>query len=247
MKLLIQCLLFGYIGLLNFAIELKAQSLKSNNRNEMAFSSTIGENQGAFSLGYAHYRAIGKKQKFEIGLGTRLTSVLGSKINYTTAPAKLARTNQIPFLIVFAGQSYENWDTLQVQRPLIFSLNATTYFKYNITNRISAGFNIDLFGVSLGRNSSAILTSNAITRTESKAKPTSENLLLTGDLDRGSLNSETFVEYRFKNGLGIRLLYQFLFSEYQTTSIFQKAPDGTEVYRFRNKSNNFGLGISYSF
>lgn len=247
MKLLIQSLLFGYIGLLNLATELKAQSLRPKNRNEFAFSSTIGENQGALSLGYAHHWAIGKKQKFEIGLGTRVTSVIGRKIDYTTAPAKLARTNQIPFLIVFAGQSYENWDTLQVQRPLIFSLNATTYFKYNITNRISTGFNIDLFGFSIGRNSSAILTSNAITRTESIAKPTSVNLLLTGDLDRGSLNSETFVEYRFKNGLGIRLLYQFLFSEYQTTSIFQKAPDGTEVYRFRNKSNNFGLGISYSF
>ncbi len=66
MKLLIQSLLFGYLGLLNFAIELKAQSLKSNNRNEMAFSSTIGENQGAFSLGYAHYWAIGKNKNLKL-------------------------------------------------------------------------------------------------------------------------------------------------------------------------------------
>lgn len=227
--------------------ELKAQSIKIPNKNEFAFSSTIGENQGALSLGFNHYWSIGKKQKFELGLGIRLTSVIGNKLNYTTAPAKLARTQIIPFLIVFAGQSFENWDTLQVQRPLIFALNTTANFKYNISNKLSAGFNIDLFGISLGRSSSAILSSNGITKTESKAGPTMGNLLLTGDLDHGSLNSEAFLEYHLKNGWGIRLVYQFLFTEYRSNHIYQTAPDGTEVYRFRNKANNFGIGINYSF
>jgi len=237
----------GVIGIFNMGNQLKAQGIKNSNRNEFAFSSTIGENQGSLSLGYNYHWLIGKKQRLELGIGTRLTSVLGSKLNYTTAPANLARTYTAPFLIVFAGQSYENWDTLQVQRPLVFALNTTATIKYHVSKKLSAGFNIDLFGVSLGRSSSAILTSNGITKTESLAKPTAVNLLLTGDLDHGTLNSEAFLDYQFKKGWGIRLVYQFLFSEYRTNNIYQIAPDGTKVYRFRNKANNFGIGINYSF
>jgi hypothetical protein len=45
---------------------------------------------------------------------------------------------------------------------------------------------------------------------------------------------------------GVRAIYQFLFNEYKTTSIFQTAPDGTIVNRFRSKTNNLGIGISYT-
>ncbi len=239
--------LLAVIGILNSGNLLIAQNIKNANKKEIAFSTTFGENQGSLSLGYSYHWSIGKKQRLELGLGARLTSVIGNKLNYTTAPANLARTNTIPFLIVFAGQSYENWDTLQVQRPLIFALNTTANIKYHISKKLSAGFNIDLFGISLGRSSSAILTSNGITKTESLTKPTTVNLLLTGDLDKGSLNSEGFLDYQLKNGWGIRLVYQFLFTEYHTNNIYQIAPDGTQVSRFRNKANNFGIGVSYSF
>ncbi len=240
-------LLFGILGLLIVTYQLKAQPIKISNRNEIAGSSTFGENQVSFSLGYSYHWAIGKKQRLELGLGLRLTNVIGKKLSYTTAPANLARTQTIPFLIVFAGQSYENWDTLQVQRPLIFALNTTANIKYHISKKLNAGFNIDLLGISLGRNTSGILTSNGITKTEPLAKPASVNLLLTGDLDKGSLNSEAFLNYQINSRWGIRLVYQFLFTEYTTNNIFQIAPDGTQVSRFRNKANNFGIGISYSF
>ncbi|MBC7887452.1 MAG: hypothetical protein H7Z13_06145, partial [Ferruginibacter sp.] len=170
-------------------------------------------------------------------------SSFGSKLEYSTAgPAKFTRTSTTPFLIVFAGQRPENWDTLTVQRPFVNALNITANFGYNFTPKWSGGFNIDLVGASFGRKSPAVFLSNGITTTEPSAKPTAFNVLLTGDHDRGSLNSEFFVKYKFNNGWALRGVYQFLFTEYTAPNIKQVLPDGTSINRFRNKSNSFGIG-----
>ncbi|OYZ43694.1 MAG: hypothetical protein B7Y19_09485, partial [Sphingobacteriales bacterium 24-40-4] len=160
--MLIKALFLGSAILMISINSLKSQT--SNNRNELTLSSTFGEKQAVFSIAYAYNWQVGRKKKLELGLGVRLTNFNGNKINYTTAPANLSRTNTIPFLTVLSGQSYENWDSLEVQRPLIVALNTTANIKYHFSNKLSAGFNIDLFGVSIGRNSSAILTSSGITR-----------------------------------------------------------------------------------
>ena len=207
---------------------------------------TVGSSRGSVSAAYIYNWRLWKKKKWEIGIGGRLTSSFGTKQEYTTAaPANLTRTNTIPFIIVFAGQKYENWDTLTVQRPLVNSINLTVNFGYNFNTRWSGGFNIDLIGLSFGRKTAAVLISNGITRTESSAKPTGFNVLLTGDFDYGSLNSEFFLKYKLNNRWGLRGIYQFLFTEYKTTNIKQIAPDGTEIERFRSKQNNLGVGISY--
>jgi hypothetical protein len=99
-----------------------------------------------------------------------------------------------PFLIFFAGQKEENFDTLVVQRPLTNSINVTFNIGYNISPRWYAGFNIDVIGFTFGRKSSAVFTGiNASTGeqgtfTEPESIPASFNLLLTGDHDLGSLN-----------------------------------------------------------
>jgi len=210
-------------------------------------AATIGSSRGAVAASYVHNWKLGKKRKWEAGIGARLTSSFGSKQEHTTAPARLSRTNTIPFLIVFAGQKTENWDTLTVQRPFVNSLNFTVNFGYDFSSRWSGGFNIDVIGFSIGRKSPAVLTSNGVTRTEPTAKVSNFNLLLTGDLDYGNLNSEFFVKYKLNERWALRGVYQFLFGEYKTTTIKQTAPDGTEVDRFRIKANNLGVGLSYSF
>ncbi|MEO6733547.1 MAG: hypothetical protein ABIN01_20150 [Ferruginibacter sp.] len=207
----------------------------------------VGSSRGTVALSYVHNWKLGKKQKWEAGLGARLTTAFGTKQEHTTAPARLARGTTVPFVIVFAEQKTENWDTLTVQRPLVNSINISANFGYNFSQQWSAGFNIDLIGFTFGRKTSAILTSNGVTQTESVAKPASFNALLTGDLDYGNLNSEFFIKYKLNNRWSIRGIYQFYFSEYKTTTIKQIAPDGTEVDRFRQKGNNFGAGISYNF
>lgn len=225
-----------------------AQKKTGNSINRFAdITGTVGSGRGTAAISYVHNWKLGKKQKWEAGLGARLTTYFGTKQEHTTAPAKLSRGTSVPFVVVFAPQKTENWDTLTVQRPLNASVNISANFGYAFNQRWSAGFNIDLIGFTVGRKTAAILTSNGITTTEPMAKPTGFNVLLTGDLDYGSLNSEFFLKYKLNSRWGVRAVYQFYFSEYKTSSAKQIAPDGTEVTRFRQKGNNLGAGISYHF
>lgn len=218
---------------------------KSNANSYVDFSAAFAESQTAFSGSYFHNWGLGKKKKWEIGYGIRSTTFFGTKNEFITAPANLVRTTTIPFAIVFVGEKEQNLDTLNVQRPLTNSINLVANFGYHFSSRLSVGFNIDVIGFTFGRTSSAVLTSNGVTKTEIAAKPAPFNLLLTGDNDLGSLNSEFFLKYKLNSKLGIKAVYQFLFIEYKTTTIKQTAPDGTQVDRFRNKANLFGLGVSY--
>jgi len=130
-----------------------------------------------------------------------------------------------------------------VQRPLVFSMNAAVQFAHQIGKRFRAGINIDLVGFSVGRTSGAVFTSDGSQET-TEAKPVPFNLLLTGDLDQGSLNSEFFVQYRLKEKWSLRAVYQFYFVEYKTNTSIQQLPEPND--RFRNKANLLGIGLSYS-
>jgi len=206
---------------------------------------TIGSSEGSIAGAYVHNWQLGKKKKLELGWGARVTGYFGTKKDFITAPAKLARSTTFPFIIIFAGQLEKNFDTLTVQRPFTTSVNLSFNAAYNFNSRFSGGLNIDVIGVTFGRNSSAIFKSNGITTTEPVAKPAVFNLLLTGDNDLGNLNSEFFLKYKLNKKWGIRAVYQFLFSEYKTSTIKQIAPGGTVNDRFRNKVNALGIGISY--
>ena len=235
------------IVLLSAAAVVNAQKKDSRISQFVDLTGTIGKSQGTAAASYVHNWKIGKRKKWEAGLGLRWTTYFGTKTDFITAPAKLARTNTTPFLIFFAGQRTDYHDTLTVQRPLTHSANISINLGYNFTNKWSAGFNIDLIGFTFGRESSAIFKSNGTTKIEPMAKPAAFNVLLTGDHDRGSLNSEFFVKYKITPRWGVKAVYQFVFIEYETENINQIAPDGTVNNRFRNKANMFGLGVSYNF
>lgn len=228
---------------------LYAQKKSVNQFADLA--ATVGQKQGSIAGSYVYNWQLGKQKKWELGLGARITSYFGTKKDFITAgPAKLTRTGTVPFLIFFAGQKPENFDTLQVQRPLVFSTNITANIGYHISSKLYAGFNIDVIGFSIGRKESGIFTGTNQNGqqgsfTDNAVKPTAFNILLTGDHDRGTLNSEFFLKYKLSEKISIRGIYQFLFVEYTTSSVQQKAPNGTVVERFRNKANNFGLGFSY--
>jgi len=208
-------------------------------------AATAGKDQGSVAASYVYNWRLGQKRKFEIGIGGRVTSYFGTKKDFLTAPAKLARSTTFPFLIVFADQQEKNFDTLTVQRPFTNSVNLSVNLGYHLSSRWYAGFNIDAIGFTFGKKTNAVFTSNGVTVTEPVAKPAGFNILLTGDNDYGSLNSEFFLKYDLNNRWSVRGVYQFLFAEYKTTTVKQIAPDGTVNNRFRNKANNFGVGISY--
>ncbi len=213
-------------------------------------SGAVGSSQGTVAASYVYNWRLGQKKKFEIGIGGRWTTYFGTKKDFLTAgPAKLTRSFTVPFLIVFAGQNEENFDTLAVQRPLVNMVNATFNLGYHFSSRFYGGINIDMIGFSFGKKGSAILTGSTDgpgDRTEPNAKPTAFNLLLTGDHDKGSLNSEFFIKYKVAKKWSIKALYQFAFVEYKTETVKQTVPSGIYGNRFRNKANNVGLGVSYN-
>ena len=140
---------------------INAQQKQLLHKNEFIdLTGTTGKNQGSIAGSYVFNWRLGGKRKFEIGPGIRYTGYFGTKKDFITAPAKLARTNTTPFLIVFAGQQEENFDTLTVQRPFTNMVNLTANLGYHITKRLYGGMNIDVIGFTFGRNSSAVFSSN---------------------------------------------------------------------------------------
>jgi hypothetical protein len=244
MHIILKGLLCGAVGSFLY---LQGMTQEGGKISQFAdLSAAFGQDQGTVALSYVYNWRLGKKKKFELGLGGRWTTFYGTKKEFVTAgPASLTRTSSFPFLVVFSGIREENLDTLTVQRPLIHAVNLSINLGYNFTPRWYAGINIDLIGASFGRESSAVFASRGGNQTEPAAKPTGFNLLLTGDNDRGSLNSELFLRYRVGKRWSAKLLYQFFFAEYTTQNLVQVAPDGTEVDRFRNKANLIGLGFVY--
>jgi hypothetical protein len=229
-----------------YSAALYAQPTKPPRINQFIdIAGTAGNSEQSVAGSYVFNWRIGKKRKWEAGFGIRSTSYFGTKKDFRTAPARLARSTTTPFIILFAGQKTENWDTLTVQHPFINSVNVSVNFGYNFSPKWSGGFNIDLIGFSFGRKSSAILTSNGITKTDPGAFTPAFNVLLTGDNDYGSLNSEFFIKYKLSQHWGVRAIYQFYFGEYKTNTVKQTAPDGTIVDRFRNKANTYGAGVSW--
>src|ERR1700755_2911591 len=77
---------------------LNAQKIEDIRINRyIDLDATIGESQGSFSGSYVHNWKLWKKRKWEAGFGIRWSSYIGSKTEFITAPARLARTNTTPF------------------------------------------------------------------------------------------------------------------------------------------------------
>jgi hypothetical protein len=236
-----------WIAVICMGLSLHSQELKRFNQF-IDLTGTVGASQGTIAASYVHNWRLGKARRFEIGLGGRWTTYTGTRKDFITAgPAKYTRSFTVPFIIFFAGQREENFDTLNVQRPLTHSANLTANLGYHLSNKWYAGFNIDVIGLTFGRRTTGILTSNGVKKTDNNVNPASGNVLLTGDHDRGSLNSEFFVKYAISERWQLKAVYQFLFVEYKTELVQQEIPGGPLNDRFRNKANNFGLGIARHF
>lgn len=210
--------------------------------HRLDLAAAIGESQGTISGSAWHHWRMGKKKRLELGIGARLSAYFGNKKDFITAPADIARGSSVPFLVVISSQETQNWDTLTVQQPRVAAVNAAISLTYHFTPRWSAGANIDLVGFTIGNKSTSIFTANGQQQTVD-ASAAAFNLLLTGDLDKGSLNSEFYVNWKFRERWSARAIYQFFFVEYKTERAVQQIPKSND--RFRNKANMLGIGVSY--
>lgn len=224
------------------ALSLIFVSVYSHGQDQYADASlAMGNREGTLSLSYFYNWQMGKKKKFEIGLGGRFTAYLGSTQYYITAPAELTSGDTGP-LVIFTENIPANIDTFLVKDSQINALNLAINLSYRINSKISLGFNIDAIGISFGKK----VTGNYINSYQGQsetASPTEFNLLRISDNDLGTLNSELFGKYLLSEKWGIKLAIQFLFTEYTTDSEVQQVPEPND--RFRDKSLLFSTGVCY--
>lgn len=224
------------LGLLLLPISLWAQ------RSVNFADASVGaaKYQGTLSLSYVHLWKFGAKKKLSAGIGGRFTSYLATNQYYTTAPANLTSGSSSPF-IIFQDNINANIDTFLVKSPQLNCFNISLNFEYQLTKKLSAGFNIDLLGFSFGGTTNGNYINTPIGKMV-EAKPTAFNLLLVSDNDKGSLNSEMFVRYAIDEQWALKLGAQFLFTEYTTSYKVQQFP--SENDRFRNKSLMICIGVT---
>ena len=215
--------------------------------NFVELTAGIGSSQGTGSLAYVYNWKVGKRKRWELGLGARFTSYFGSSLYFRTAPAKLTSGKTDPTAL-FTKDIDVNIDSVLFPKAQVNSLNLSLNFGYNFSKKFSAGLTIDAIGFSFGKKQNGTYYGNNFaTGIPVTAKPTSFNLLLISDNDKGSLNSELFARYKWNDSWGVKLGLQFFFAEYTTDKQVQTTPGGDKNDRFRKKMAGVGIGVTYNF
>jgi hypothetical protein len=215
--------------------------------NFVDITAGIGSSQYTGALSYVYNWKVGKRKRWELGLGARFTSYFGSNLYFRTAPAKLTSGKTDP-TVLFREDIDANIDSVLFPRAQVNSLNLSLNFGYNFSKRFSAGLTIDAIGFSFGKKQSGVYYGNNFaTGVPVTAKPTGFNVLLISDNDKGSLNSELFARYKWNDSWGVKLGLQFFFAEYTTNTEVQTTPGGDKNDRFRKKMAGVGIGITYNF
>ena len=191
----------------------------------------FGNSQTSISGSYLHNWHVGKKRKIFLGVGGRINSQFGNDVYFTSAPASLASEEK-------------NVDSLFISSPSVFAVNAVINLGYRFSEKFQVGFNIDAIGFSVGAEKAASFIRNG-GNSPALAKPTSFNLLLIGNNDQGSLNSQFYLQYDFKPNLGVKAAYQYFFTEFTTNTNVQQTPEPND--RFRNKASMGYIGVVYGF
>jgi hypothetical protein len=194
--------------------------------------SAFGSKNGTYVVASAQRDwFLGKKEKLVIGTGLRFSSYYGKNQYFTSAPASLAAKAVAV-------------DSLLAPSPNINALNLMINLGYKLSEKLQVGFNIDAIGFAFGPEGKPSYIRNGQS-SQVIASPTSPNILLVGNNDRGTLNSHFYGRYMVTKKLGIHVAYQFLFTELTTTTKVQSSPEAND--RFRNKANQIYAGLSFNF
>lgn len=189
---------------------------------EFTFATSAQQKAIAPSLAYTKMFALGRYQAFRIGYGLRLTALMASNTNYTTAPASL-RGGKASVLSYFSPTLNSQIDTLLMPSAQTYAINASLNFLYAVSRKMEIGLSTDLLGITIGNRK----TGNIIaTETDTQGKafdnktmrsvPTMFNVALLGASNRGSLNTEVFARYWLSKTLGLRVGMSHQVSEYTT-------------------------------
>lgn len=138
------------------------------------------------------------------------------------------------------GRGSSKSEFLHVNSPRLTALNAAVQIRFRLLGRadskhpLSLGFNIDLAGVTFGPARTALRRPPIGLYEFGQATPVRANLLLGNTNDRGTLNSEFYLNLRVAPRLNARLAFGHLAAGYSF--------DGNRYQRFFNLAV---VGVSY--
>lgn len=223
-----------------------AQDATSKNSSYADLTIGVGS-MSTVGLGYQYNWKMGKKQKLELGIGGRFTSLIASDKYYVTAPAKLSKGSTGPGAL-FKEPIKANMDSVLLPSGQVNSLNVMVNVVYNFSSKFRAGFNIDLIGFSFGGAQTGTYINGNNGAPGSRvlpvtASPAGFNLLLVAENDLGSLNSEFYVAYAVNEKWSVKLGAQHIFMEYVTATNVQQFPEPND--RFRITPTVISVGAAY--
>ncbi len=141
----------------------------------------------------------------------------------------------------FAGRADAKGQELLVNDPRTTAVNAAVQIRLRLLGQplsrhpLVLGFNIDLGGISFGPARQGVLTGVPLLTFSDDIRPVRTNILLGNINDRGTLNSEFFLDLRATRRLHTRLSFSHIASGYTI--------NGNRYQRFNNLA---ALGLSYS-
>ncbi len=180
-----------------------------------------------------------KSEKLHLGPGVRVGYSFGNSVKYTTAPAKYTKKS-------------DAIDTISVSKPMFISINLTLNASYHFSPEWSVGANIDAIGFTFGKKNNAdyfpsLASQNETTPrkklSDEQVKPSVNNFLLIGNNNRGTIYSEVFVRYHYKDRYSFKLGCSYITTEYSSSNRIGHMDN----YRFRNNSIQYHIGFGYSF
>ena len=140
-------------------------------------------------------------------------------------------------------------DTVTFGKTAIFSPNLAINLGYRFNEKFSFMFDIDVIGFSFGGDQSGTWKpgkSSALQLATPTAgnfgSPTSPNILLVGDNDKGSLSSAFSLHYNINDKLGVKAGAGFMFTEYTTKNKLGAANND----RWRAKTLQVAAGVVYN-
>lgn len=182
---------------------------------------------------YRNWRLSENKRFFDkmyLGTGIRFTGFGAKEIRFTSSPPGLYNS----FLA----------DSIFAPAPALYAINIFFNIGYQLSERMQAGLDIDVVGLSFGPNGSPTFISNGVAQT-AKVNPTPVNTLLIGANNRGSLLSNLYLRYKITDRWGARVSYQTFYAEITTEELLQTVPENNQ--RFRHVTKLLGLGVNYHF
>lgn len=186
MKKLILCCIICLL-----ASKITAQRAKVS--QVFSLGGAFGSGQFIPSIGFGEQLSFGKNYQLALGSGIRATIFSAEGNTFTGLKSPYLSTTITPLV-----------------RENMFILNVPISAEYQ-GDKIVAGFNIDLIGLTFGRSKDSLSINNYRGTTENlSVKPTQFNFALGS---AGNTNSEVYVGFRIREEITIKAGVSFLFTK----------------------------------